>query len=363
MFRTPVKYRSVFLLKAVLLFFIFSFPEFTWGDFWKVSKAENSRQECLDKVWESPLVGFTYPDYSAAVEILLLDFEEKTGRPLIPGKKQRVGLKVSTISGPGLSTPTNLVRAVILALTRRGYNRNQLFILDYSKSNLRESGFLPPISLRDKGNFFDDVPVLHLDDGAYYDPVWYYDSALPPRRLMTLDALYEYEQYEALPATDFERKSFLPTPLLTDVDFWINLPMYADHPTLQMTGGLVNATLRNMSNHDRFMHSSRGGPVAIAEIAAIPELISSWALTIVSLEKYQYMGGPQYRALYTGSETMLLGSANPVILDFIMLRKMNKLRKEEEFSLIPESMAVFDYAEKLGLGTSDPAEIEIIRLD
>ena len=83
-------------------------------------------------------------------------------------------------------------------------------------------------------------PGLTVPAGKFYDPVWFYDSPLPQR----FDPIFAEQQTKDFPNTstrDEDRKSFLATPLFLDADFWINLPVYTDHPMLGVNGALVNA--------------------------------------------------------------------------------------------------------------------------
>lgn len=315
---------------------------------------EGAREAATGKMWEYKLSDYSVETYGVAVETLMDDFEQQMGRKLVPGEKGRVGLKVYTNSGEGLGTPMNLVRGVITALEHRGFSRSQLFILDASENGLRANGFLPPLSQMEHGYAFEGVLVYALDRGAYYDAGWYYDNALPRqaatplgRELLNLErssARYDSVQ----PAED--RKSFLAGPLITQVDFWINLPVVTDHPAMELNGVLANATLWAVSNRDRFFLSPANAPIAVAEIAAIPEWQSGWAITILSLEQYQFIGGPFYNSLYTRREPLLWLSADPVALDALMWEKLNFWRKEVGFIELPKNRLQIDYAHSLKLG-------------
>lgn len=305
-------------------------------------------------VWEAQLGDFSEAAYRHAVEQMLQRYEAHAGHPIRPGKKNKVGLKIYADSGPGLATPFPLVRALITSLERRGYERQNIFLVGLNALRLRLTGYLPSFATGVLP--FPGHPVYVLESGKFYDPTWFYDSPLPARfDPVTNDrAVERAAQGRDVTSTEEDRKSYLATPLFLDADFWINLPVYTDHPVLGINGALVNATLWNASNTYRFFKSPGTAPAAVAEMAAIPELREGWALTIVSLQLYQFIGGPYFNSLYTASEPRLWMSADPVVLDALMLERLNAARRRTGFGPIDEDQSrMLDFAQQLGVGSAN----------
>lgn len=323
---------------------------------------QSYRPSAKDKqfVWEYPLKGFSEADYAAGVESLIAHWESSTEKKLTPGEKARVGLKVYTESGPGLMTPLHLTEAVIESLEKRGFSRSQMFIIDGSEARLRQCGYLP--QRRGMGDeTFEDVPVYALDaDESLTDEQWFYDSNLPSRERMA-KAISAGRGFSFEEDPD-DRKSFLPAKLFLETDFWINLPMVADNEALGVSGALANATLWNITNNQRFFLSPANAPVATAEIAAIPELNEKWVFTILSLERYQFLGGPRFNALYTEREKKLWLSPNPIAIDYLMWRKIVKGKRGANYEVERGEPPLFEYASTIGLGPYKLNELKLRRL-
>lgn len=310
------------------------------------------------------------PDrYAGAVEALFREFEAKVGRQLTPGEKGKVGLKLYAESGPGLATPQPLVRAVIEALMRRGYQREDIFLVGLNQQRLRLTGYLPTDPRLAPP--FSGHPFFVLESGRYYDPIWFYDSPLPSRFDPILsgrqDRAPDFDldrlgvaNPDASIDLDADRKSFLATPLFLEADFWINLPVYTDHEALGVNGALVNATLWNASNTSRFFRSTRSAPAAVAEMAAIPELRQTWAFTLASLEQWQFVGGPAFNSLYTRGEPRLWLGTDPVLMDSLMLTRINQARREAGFEPISPTIRTLEFAETLEVGKRRGAEPVLI---
>ena len=330
---------------------------FLYGQaFWR---EEQPRKAYLSKVWEYRLSGFSEQAYQTAVEGLFADFERRTGKALSPKKRGRVGIKVDTQAGKGLSTPASLVKALMNVLRKRGFEQEKIFVLDAAEAPLRASGYIPSLGqLRQNAELkFQGSPVLILDSGRYYDPLWHYESPLPIPYWQKLPSLSGRLQD---PFEQDERKSFLPVPLMLEVDFWINIPTGMDHPALGLRGAIANASLWNVSNRERFFTSPTNAPVAAAEIAAIPELLNHWAMTLFPLEAYQFIGGPDFKAKYTHSEPLLWMGVNPAMLDALLLKRINQLREASGFRSTIAG-ALLRYAENVGLGSSDIEQVEWLR--
>lgn len=323
------------------------------GTFWGYEG--NPRQPYHGKLWKGSLEGFSREAYAREVDRLFRVFESATGRELRPGVHGKAALKIYTNSGLGLQTPRHLVRAVIDALLARGFSRDGLCIVDARREMLRDAGYLPPLSrIPLQGPYFEGIRVYSIDSGELKSPTWYYENPLPMEFTTPLGRSLLVNELELDPQE--ARKSYLPENLLTEVDFWINLPVACHNPATGLSGALVNASLWNLTNGTRFFNSRANAPVAVAEVASIPELQARWALNLVSLETYQYIAGPAFNAHYTGSLPELWLSVDPVVMDTSLVRLLNDARRAAGFELLPLVPEFVQYSMELGLGQGYPVE-------
>ncbi len=317
--------------------------------------AEDLKRE---KFFESELQNFEDSGYETSVKNLFTSYEKSFGKIKL-GEKKKVGIKVYSNSGAGLATPLPLLRAVIKELELRGYKKEQICIVDLSRRKLREAGFLPTYTKMLEGaeDKFDEKSFVYdIDSGNFFHKDWFYDNPLMPK-------IYRFDKEYETRTTQENRKSYLPVPLFLTVDFWINLPVAFDIEGLGISGALANMTIWNMSNNDRFFRTPANAPIAVAEVAAIPELKDSLIFTILSLESVQYIGGPIFNAAYTLSEKRLLLSANPVVLDYIALEYINIARVKKGFQAISPLPVIFDYARQMQLGDYELQKIKHINAD
>ena len=162
----------------------------------------------LGLVWETQLI--ENGGYMKEVEALLVAYEATVEKKLNPISRKKVGLKVNTRGGRGLSTQLDLLRSIIAALVKRGFNRENILIVDFSEHKLRQAGILPLLS--DSGDQFDGCPVLALDSRKYFDADWFYDSPLPPV-LERKSQFFDASKVSSLSKISAQkRKSYLPMP-------------------------------------------------------------------------------------------------------------------------------------------------------
>lgn len=301
-------------------------------------------------IWEVNINDFTN-EYPQGVEALLSNYEKELNQPLRPGKFGRVGLKINTRGGLGLSTPKKLLSALIRSLEARGYPRNAIYLVDYSSHRIKSSGY--DLLMKDGGLFFEGCPVIALDSSQYFESDWFYDSPLPrlPKTKIYQDNAELLGSFKS--SDPKSRKSFLPIPLMFEMDFWINLAVCVDEPVLGVDGALANASLWNISNHRRFLVNPSTAAVAIAEVLAVPELKQAIEFHMISLETYQFIGGPAFNSLYTSSLPYLWMSKDPVALDSLLIDLINRDRRTNGFDEISLPNLQLVFAAKIGLGHYD----------
>lgn len=309
-------------------------------------------------IWEATIVAGQLPAYREAVTDLLQAYEKTVGQNLQPGERGQVALKVNARGGRGLATPLPLIQALIEALEQRGFERSGIWIVDQSAADLRQAGVLPALSSSVPATYLG-CPVVAWDAGAHYDSEWFYDSPLPSAIRESVAQVERFEPRLGAAASAVERQSSLPMPLMFEVDFWINLATGVDSPALGVDGVLANATLWNVSNSQRFLVNPASASAAVAEIAAIPELSERWILNFVSLESYQYIGGPSFNSLYTRSEPKLWLSCDAVALDRSLYERFNQVRRLQGFPEIDPLPRQLPFAASLGLGVYEKSQIRL----
>lgn len=304
-------------------------------------------------VIEKKLSGFSDGDYRSSVEHILAEYEARTGVGLKPAQLGKCGLKISSEAGLGLATPKGLIRALGAALVKRGFKPEGILLCDVRQESLQSCGFLPPLATEQA--FFEGYPVIAYEP---YAKKWAeekklcYENQVMPRPGLPL------------PPWGDARISILPKTLFDEVDFWINLPVLSDSKSLGVHGAMASASLGNMANGERFLDNPFNASKAAVEVCAIPGLAKKNVLTILSLERFQILGGPSFDANWCKSEKALLASANPVILDFIGLQKINAGRTERRVDTIRPEPPIFSAANsgEIQLGTCRPADITLVRL-
>lgn len=297
-----------------------------------------------DVLYRYNLTDYSEASYADALDVLVRKHEEAGGQSLVPGAKGKVVLKLSTRAGPGLCTSPALVKALIALLEARGFERDNIYLVDQHARDLADCGYLRSPAQRD--GQFAGCPVVALDWGQYWNLDWFYESPLPPRQALV------NQPESVVRGVRFvdSRRSYLPTLLLFDVDFWVNIPVAFTQRSLEIYGAIANAGVGLVSNEERFLGSASVGPIGAAEIAAVPELRKGCALTLLSFENFQYVGAGQYNAFYTQQKPSLLLGEDLVRLDAFALEWINIGRKENGFRPLEQDPAILEYAQQVGLG-------------
>jgi uncharacterized protein (DUF362 family) len=252
--------------------------------------------------------------------------------PVQPWKKvvragQRVGVKVNSLGGRGLSSNVQLVDAICDRLQEAGIKANDIVIWDRDSRELERAGFQIRTG-RGQVQCFGTDRLGYEEDLVSYGEVG----------------------------------SQLSRILTQRCDVLINVPVLKDHD-----GAGVTIALKNMYGviHNPNKYHPNGCNPYIADVNALPEIRAKLRLTICDATTACYEGGPAYKPQFTWKHNTLLVSQDPVALDRTGWQIIERKRAEQGLKTLeaegraPHYIATAADAEHR-LGTNDPRRIEIV---
>lgn len=240
---------------------------------------------------------------------------------------ERVGLKVNTLGGRGMSTNVQLIEAICERLQEAGIKASDIVVWDRDTGELERVGF----HISDASN---RVQCLGTDRIGYEDDLASYGSV----------------------------GSRLSKILTRRCDVLINVPLLKDHD-----GAGVTIALKNMygviHNPNKF-HPNGCNPY-IADLNMLPAIRTKMRLTICDATTACFEGGPGFKPQYSWRENAVIVSQDPVALDYtgwqiIERKRADKgLKTLESDSRIPRYIATAADAHHR-LGTNDPRRIQLV---
>ena len=248
-------------------------------------------------------------------------------RVVRPG--ETVGLKANCLSGKGGSTSVALVETVCERLQQAGVGQDRIIVWDRLNDDLESAGFRPT-------------------------------SRSGRIRYMGNEVLgYERD------LTVFGSAGSLLSKTLTQLcDAVINLPVLKDH-------GIVGVTLALKSmfgaihNPNKY-HPNSGDPY-VADVNAMPGIRGKVRITICDALVAQYEGGPTYMPQWTWPFNGLLFSQDPVALDAVGWRIIERKRAERGMAPLKAMRREPVYIARAAgpayrLGVADLARIERVEI-
>jgi hypothetical protein len=300
-----------------------------------------------------------------------------------------VGIKITTMGGPLLSTHHAIVQAICDGLQAAGVPPSQIIIWDKDATDMRSAGYTP---IRAVGSH---LAIDSIFPGTSYDPDAFYkneilgtliwgdyefirhddddDLANAASRAVKQRAFGEnspagtggIDLLNSSTAPQTSNKSYyarLVTTLCTKI---VNVPVLTDNSYIGINGCLGSLALACVDNNRRFQGDPTYGDPAICEILSKDFIRRKVVVHILDALVSQYAGGPRFDPEFTRSIGAIYVSRDPVAIDSLVLRRLEGWRaadKQGRIDPIGKTGSHVHDAASYNLGTDDPARIQLVRL-
>jgi uncharacterized protein (DUF362 family) len=301
-----------------------------------------------------------------------------------------VGIKITTMGGPLLSTHRALVQAICDGLQAAGVPPSQIIIWDKDATNMRSAGYAPVAATDTHVGITSIFPDTGYDPDAVYKSdvlgtlIWgdsefiRHDDDLLTAASQAVKNKGFGDNGTSAAATAAEdtltsgstapqtsnRSHFarIVTTLCTKI---INVPVLTDNSYIGINGCLGSLALACVDNNRRFQGDPTYGDPAIDEILSNDLLRRKVVIHILDALISQYAGGPHFEPVFTKSIGAIYVSRDPVAIDALVLKRMDEWRaadKQGRIDPIGKTAAHIHTAATDNLGTDDPARIQLLRL-
>ena len=236
-----------------------------------------------------------------------------------------VGIKINGLFGKGASTRPELVASVIAGLKLAGVKEENIIVWDWKDRHLINCGF--QINRNSPG-------------------------------VLCYGTENEFEEQPTTVGSFTGRLSMILTRKITAL---INMPVLKDHGSTGITCAMKN---HYGSHHNPGDHHGNNSDPFIAELNSIPAIRDKTRLIVCDILKPLANGGPGLKPEFIWEHRSILIGTDPVALDYTGWQIIESRRKEIGLPTLtaagrpPKWIAT---AASMGLGTNDPARMEIIR--
>ena len=253
-----------------------------------------------------------------------------------------VGIKINPLAGPELSTHSIIIDKIVEGLYGAGVLRKQVIIWDRFEEHLLNAGYPIKQDEADVRTFASDTEGIGYDDEVFYE-----------------------SEKDSVARRENESTHSRYSRIVTEqVDVLINVPVLKHHAMAGVSGCLKNLAFGSVDNTRRFHGKPLYCNPAIAEILEHKVLKEKLVLNIVDGLVASFDKGPTYHAESAWNYGGLFISADPVILDVLVLQTVNQKREEMELDSVSKLANHISTASKLDLGTNtlDQADLRQVEV-
>jgi len=234
--------------------------------------------------------------------------------------KEKIAIKVNCLFPPVTTNPAT-VQAMVESMASAGLDPTRMIIFDRSDGDLQKCGF----------------KLNHSSKGA---------------------KCYGTKEY-VYPSNVRGVETKISKILADEVDALINVPVLKHHGISGITASLKNH-LGTVPNAGAFHPENCS---RLADLNALDPIRKKTRLIILDGARAQYDRGPSFSPTFMWNYSGMMASTDTIAIDSIATKEILAKRHEMGKSgPIRPPIRHVELAEKMGLGTSDPAQIELLEI-